>query len=119
MAFRSRRQCVPCNACAMDAVQQKTDEQFTLLQRGREQLRARARKLQQDVADLQRRKDALRQANGGEGVNPQSTARLKLTVGGTRLLTTRAILTQFPNTRLAALFNGCYENKLTHDQKKR
>ena len=103
----------------MDAVQQKTDEQFTLLQRGREQLRARATQLQQDVAGLQRRKDALRQANGGEGVNPQSTVRLKLNVGGTRLLTTRAILTQFPNTRLAALFNGCYENKLTHDQKKR
>ncbi len=73
--------------------------------------------LVQRQKDLEARKVELAEKHGGATVSPKD--KLKLNVGGVRMVALRETLTQFPDTRLAALFSGRWESCLARDKNKR
>ena len=74
-------------------------------------------KLEQRQKDLEARKLELADKHGGKKTSPQD--KLKLNVGGVRMVALRETLTLFPDTRLAALFSGRWESCLLRDKKNR
>ena len=60
---------------------------------------------------------ALAEKHGGTGA--KGTDKLKLNVGGTRVVVRRETLTQVRGSRLAALFSGRWESRLLRDKKNR
>ena len=83
----------------------------------RAELRTKHRELEDRKQALAAKRQALMVENGGTNVNGRD--RLKLNVGGERVVTTRDTLTFFSGTRLAALFSGRWESKLQRDRKGR
>jgi hypothetical protein len=73
--------------------------------------------LVQRQKDLEARKAELAEKHGGAAVSPKD--KLKLNVGGVRMVALRETLTQFPDTRLAALFSGRWESCLARDKSNR
>jgi hypothetical protein len=73
--------------------------------------------LEQRQNDLEARKLELAEKHGGKKTSPHD--KLKLNVGGVRMVALRETLTLFPDTRLAALFSGRWESCLLRDKKKR
>jgi len=98
-----------------------TDDAWAALQRRYEHASGLLRDKDADCRkrheELEARRAALAEKNGGSEV--KGTDKLKLNVGGSRVVVRRATLTQFPNTRLAALFSGRWESRLLRDKKKR
>jgi hypothetical protein len=94
-----------------------TDAAFDELTTVRTLMRESAADLERRRKGLEGRKLELATQNGGTSASPAD--KLKLNVGGVRVTALRETLTQFPNTRLAALFSGRWESRLLRDKKKR
>ena len=94
-----------------------TDAAFDELTAVRTRMRESSADLERRRKVLEGRKLDLATRNGGASVSPAD--KLKLNVGGLRVTTLRETLTQFPDTRLAALFSGRWESRLLRDKKKR
>lgn len=74
--------------------------------------------------DIKRRRSALEKSKkklADKNGNPKitSTDKLKLNVGGSHVSVRRGTLTQFPETRLAALFSGRWDKRLLKDKNNR
>jgi hypothetical protein len=93
-----------------EAYQAKFDEDKRVL-------RAKGAQIDQRLAELHAQQAALAEQHGGTKV--KGTDKLKLNVGGQRVVARRETLCQFPTTRLAALFSGRWENRLLRDKKGR
>ncbi|EOD31637.1 hypothetical protein EMIHUDRAFT_231613 [Emiliania huxleyi CCMP1516] len=96
------------------AAQRDADARLDELLALRATLRTRSSELDARKAALGARRSALAADNGGGDVRPSD--RIKLNVGGCRVVTTRDTLTLFPGTRLAALFSGRWESRLQRDR---
>lgn len=102
---------------SLHATQSVTDREFEQLLECRKRLRQRAERLAADTAELEARQRALAERHGG--ANAQPTDKVKLNVGGKRVLAYRGTLTQFPGTNLEALFSGRWESRLARDRHRR
>ena len=71
-----------------------------------DQLRARRQQLREEAAALEQRRAAAAAQHHVAGV--AGTDKIKLNVGGEKMMALRATLTQFPS-KLAALFSGRWE----------
>ena len=96
------------------AAQRDADARLDELLALRATLRTRSSELDARKAALGARRSALAADNGGGDVRPSD--RIKLNVGGCRVVTTRDTLTLFPGTRLGALFSGRWESRLQRDR---
>ena len=94
-----------------------TDEKWALLVEARDSLRKEFSRLHERRVRLEQDLQSLTEQNGGSQVRP--TDKLKLNVGGTRMVIRRETFLQFPETHLAALFSGRWENRLLRDRRGR
>ena len=82
-----------------------------------QRIRQKGQQLTQRYSELIVRHQNLTQQNDGSSVN--HTDKICLNVGGTEMYATREMLTQIKGSRLEALFNGRWDNKLLRDKKRR
>ena len=108
---------LPVTAAAQRSTNQVWAAHFNQFKSGVGLLREKSAEQEERLARLQARQAALAEKHGGAKV--KGTDKVKLNVGGTRVVARRETLTQFPTTRLASLFSGRWENRLLRDKKKR
>ena len=101
----------------LEECERASDACFDALVAMRESVRGTRAELEQRKKELEERKLGMAQQHGGTAVTPRD--KLKLNVGGVQITTLRETLTQFPDTRLAALFSGRWENCLVRDKNNR
>ena len=94
-----------------------TDDALKILETTRQNLTLERNRLEERQHSLQQRRDELATSNGG--TEASSGDRMKLNVGGARITALRETLTQFPDSKLAALFSGRWDQKLQRDKKGR
>jgi hypothetical protein len=69
--------------------------------------------IQEGHVDLQAKKEASQNQNGGESVSDSNI--LKINAGGEIIRVSRGTLTQFQGTVLEGIFSGRWEDKITRD----
>eukprot|EP00668_Euglena_longa_P000364 GGOE01000467.1.p1 GENE.GGOE01000467.1~~GGOE01000467.1.p1 ORF type:complete len:545 (-),score=64.97 GGOE01000467.1:363-1997(-) len=99
------------------ATEQKCAAHAASLDAKRQLLRDKSCQLTERHQLLEQQQGALAQQHGGSKV--KGTDKLKLNVGGVNVNIRRETLTQFPGTRLAALFSGRWESRLLRDKNNR
>jgi len=97
------------------AATERTDSVLTKLLGWHERLRARRAQYKEAKETLEAKKASLMAKNGGEKLK----GKLKINVGGQRVVTMRDTLTQFKGTKIEALFSGRWESRLLRDKKDR
>ena len=104
-------------SAASGATEVAIAELQAILDRKKGLLRAKEDELERRLSLLKARQDALVQENGG--VDVRATDRMELNVGGVPVRATRATLTRYNGSKLAALFSGRWEKKLLRDRQGR
>ena len=94
-----------------------TDQKLNALETHILSIRQRSQKLMKRHLDLVNRQSNLTQQN--DGSNIKGSDKIHLNVGGTEMYALRETLTQIKGSRLEALFNGRWEDKLLYDEKGR
>ena len=102
---------------ASNATELAITELQVTLDRKKSLLRAKEDEIDARLAFLKKNQEALAQENGGGDV--RNTDRIDMNVGGVLVRASRATLTRFKGSRLAALFSGRWENKLIRDRQGR
>ena len=117
---------VPATAGSMEALPDRddpdaqaaaTDAALEALMGAKDKLRSRRTGLRQAEQKLEGRKAALAEQNS-LGQEVSDTDKIKLNVGGEKMMALRATLTQFPS-KLATLFSGRWEARLPRDGQRR
>lgn len=104
---------VPDRGPKLHAAQLATRKAMEELGAMQSSLSRRWEELRVAEAELESSKRALARRHGGAKLKD----RLKLTVGGQHINTTRSALSAFPESKLAALFSGRWESRLLRDPK--
>eukprot|EP01052_Picozoa_sp_SAG31_P032813 SAG31_NODE_3637_length_4035_cov_1.699695_2_plen_723_part_00 len=104
-------------ATAVSSTDEKWEAHLAKFEADKSVLRKKGVELEQRHTDLKTRQAALADKHGGAKV--KGSDKLKLNVGGTRVVARRETLCLFQTTRLAALFSGRWENRLLRDKKGR
>ena len=94
-----------------------SEQMWRTLEEQQSKLRDTAAVLEERCRRLQEEFTALKTKNGGLDV--AGNDRLKLNVGGERVVLQRDTVLQFPESKLAALFSGRWENQLLRDKRNR
>ncbi len=92
----------------------RTSEAVNVVVAMQESMRGKHQELAQRRQHLEVLKEELAKKHGG-GATVSPNDKLRLNVGGVRMVALRETLTQFPDTRLAALFSGRWESCMVRD----
>ena len=96
---------------------QEANEKYEAVLKCRQPLRDRYSQLGHRRVELEAKFSACAELNGN--VKAAGKDKIKLNVGGVRVVATRSTLTLFPDSKLARLFSGRWDKKLQRDKENR